>query len=119
MTRQVGAALEHLRRRRPIRPFAFHRDGLRAGPGKPFPANADAIADRFASGENIIETALARRNDDRARLIAAVPGDDLARDGLLPKNIEKIGQRPAVERVEVGQLQAAERVLESESRRPA
>ena len=80
-------------------------------------ANADAIPDCLATFEDIIEAALARRDDDRARLIAAVPSDDLARDGLLPKKIKKVGQRPAVERIKVSQLYAAERVIEGEGRR--
>ena len=117
MAWQVGPALEHLRRRGPIRPLAFHRDRLRARPGEAFPANADAIPDCLATFEDIIEAALASRDDDRARLIAAVPSDDLARYGLFPKKIKKVGQRPAVERIKVSQLHAAERVIEGKSRR--
>jgi hypothetical protein len=87
---QVGSALEHLQRRRPIRPFAFHRHCLRAGPGEAFPANADAILDRSAVTEDIIEAALVCRDNDRARRKAPLPSDDSARYGLLPKKIEKV-----------------------------
>jgi hypothetical protein len=117
MAGQVGPALEHLQRRRPIRPLALHRDSLRAGPGEALPANSDAIPERFAILEDIIEAALACRDDDCARLIAAVPSDDLTRDGLFPEKIKKIGQRPAVERIKVSQLDARERVIEGKSRR--
>src|SRR5664279_3290910 len=72
MARQIGAPLAHLRRRRPIRPFTFHADSLRTGPGKPFPANPHAILNRFLAGKNIIKAAFVRRNDDRTRRIAAM-----------------------------------------------
>ena len=94
MAWQVGPALEHLRRRRPIRPLAFHGYCLRPGPGKTLPANADAIPDRFARPEDIIEAALTCRDDDRAPRIAAVPSDDLARYGLFPKRLRKSASGP-------------------------
>src|SRR3984893_16461903 len=49
--------------------------------------------------------------------MAAVPSDDLARYGLFPEKIKKVGQRPAVERIKVSQLHAAKRVIEGKGRR--
>jgi hypothetical protein len=99
MARQVGAALEHLRRRRPIRPFAFHRDRFRAGPGKAVPADTDAVLDRLLTGQDIIQAPLGCRDNNCPRLVAAVPSNNPARDRLLAEDIEKIGERPAVERI--------------------
>jgi hypothetical protein len=45
-----------------------------------------------------------------------VPKHDLAWYRLLPEKIEKIGQRTSGERIEVRQLDIAERVFESTSR---
>src|SRR5262245_13864743 len=107
MSRQIGPALQHLARRRPIRPFAFHRHGLCTGPGKSLAANPDAIFDRSPAPQNIVETSFTRRDNDRARLLAAVPGNDLARNGLRAKYIEKVGERPAIERIKGRVLEEA------------
>src|SRR3974390_3793999 len=45
--RQIGLALNHLRRREPVRPFLHARDALRARPGEAFPTDANAVAQRL------------------------------------------------------------------------
>jgi hypothetical protein len=74
--------------------------------------------DCFPAAKDIIEAALNRRDNDCARRIAAFPWDDLARYGLLPENIEKVSNRPAVNGVKIGQLEGAKRIVKGESRRP-
>src|SRR6185503_18851879 len=46
--RQVGTALQHLRRRRPVRPFLLGGDFLLAGPGEARLADPNAVAQRHA-----------------------------------------------------------------------
>src|SRR3954449_4116058 len=70
--RQVGAAAQHFPRRRPARPGAFLRDDLGARPFEAAAADADAVADRRAVTEHVIEAALAGRDDDRAGLLIGV-----------------------------------------------
>ena len=53
--RQVGLALEHLRRRDPIRPLGLARDCLHAGPSEAFAAHADAVANRLVAAEHVVE----------------------------------------------------------------
>src|SRR5918993_5716369 len=79
VAREVRPALQHLGRRRPVRPLGLARDGLRPGPLEPRAADPDAVADRAAVAEHVVEPALGGRDHDRARRIAA-EGDDLARD---------------------------------------
>src|SRR5271156_2944895 len=40
VTREVRAALQHLRRRRPVRPFSLVADARDAGPGETWPPDA-------------------------------------------------------------------------------
>ena len=97
--RQVGTAPQHLRRRAPIRPFALHRHGLGARPGEALAPDADAVLDRLAAPEHVVEPPLRGRDHDRARRLPAVPRHDLARDRLLAEDVEEVGKRPARERV--------------------
>src|SRR5439155_14790259 len=53
--RQIGLALDHLGRRMPIRPLGLAGDLLHAGPGEAVAADADAVADRTAVAEHVIE----------------------------------------------------------------
>src|SRR5215831_1841214 len=77
-TRQVGLAVDHFRRRRPVRPLGLALDQLDAGPGEAFTADADAVAHRLAAGHHEIEERVPGIDDDGAgRLIGAVV-DDLA-----------------------------------------
>jgi hypothetical protein len=52
---QIRLAIDHLRRRVPVRPFRHPADSLGTGPGKSFAADADAVAERFAATERQIE----------------------------------------------------------------
>jgi len=110
MSWQVGATLEHLRRRRPVRPFALAANGLGPGPGEALASHADAIFDRLLVAEHIIEPALLGRDDDRSLLeFRMIPDHDLARDRLLAKHIEKIRERSAIERIFQRQRRRRER----------
>src|SRR5262249_15143378 len=71
VARQVGAARQHFRRRRPVRPFALRRNLLDAGPGEARAADADAVAYRTTVLLHQIKVAVRRIDDDRARLFAA------------------------------------------------
>jgi hypothetical protein len=75
--RQVGAALQHLRRRRPIRPFLLGCDLFLAGPGEAGLADADAVADGGAVVLHEEQEALRRIDDDGAGRFGAVIADDL------------------------------------------
>ena len=80
--RQIGLARDHLRRRMPVRPLRLARDGLHAGPGEAFTADADPIADRAAATEHVIEHGMAGIDDDRARRLACVEIDGRAAQSL-------------------------------------
>ena len=64
--RQIGLALDHLGRRMPIRPLGLAGDLLHAGPGEAVAADADAVADRAATAEHVIEVGVRRIDDQRA-----------------------------------------------------
>ena len=76
--RQIGLTVDHLRRRMPIRPLGLAADLLHARPGEAITADADAIADRTAAAENIIEVGMGRIDDDGARRLLGREGDFLA-----------------------------------------
>src|SRR6266849_8257238 len=63
---QIGLALDHFRRRRPVRPFLLAGDAQQALPLKAVAANADAIADVASVGLHDIQKSLGRMNDDGA-----------------------------------------------------
>src|SRR5580693_825859 len=65
--RQIGLALNHFRRRTPIRPFLLARYLLQAGPGEALAADADAIAKRPVVGLNQVKEAAFGVDNDRAR----------------------------------------------------
>jgi hypothetical protein len=58
VTRQVGATLNHLARRRPVGPFALAGDMFDAGPFEARPPDADPISDRLLVRKNKTETSL-------------------------------------------------------------
>src|SRR5216684_2393143 len=64
--RQIRLAGDHLRRRRPVRPFGFAGDVEEPLPLKSFAADANAIAYRSAVALDQIEVTLRRRDDDGA-----------------------------------------------------
>ena len=76
--RQVRLARDHFRRRIPIRPFGLARDLFHARPGKALAADADAVADRLAVAEHVIEKRVRCIDDDGAGHLVARIGDDLA-----------------------------------------
>src|SRR5690606_15786445 len=78
--RQVGNALAHGGGRRPAWPLGRAGDPVLAGPAEAVTADADAILDRLPVGQHVVEPALRRFDDDRARLVVAGIGDDLALD---------------------------------------
>ena len=55
LPRQIRLALDHFRRREPIRPFLHLGNALGAGPGEALAADAHAVADRLAAAEHQIE----------------------------------------------------------------
>ena len=61
--RQIGLALDHLRRRTPIGPFLLARDLLQAAPLETVAADADAVAHGAAVRHDEIEIALRREHD--------------------------------------------------------
>src|SRR6202022_732904 len=54
VARQIGAARQHLRRRRPARPFLFGGDAMDATPAKTVTADTDAVTQRLAVGKDEI-----------------------------------------------------------------
>ena len=66
MARQIRLALDHLRRRKPVRPFLHLGDALGARPGEALAADADAVAHRLAAAEHQIEIGVRRIDDDGA-----------------------------------------------------
>src|SRR6202158_1749423 len=77
-TRQVRLARDHLRRRVPIRSFRLAADGLNAGPGEAFAADADAVPNGAALAKHVIESSVAGIDNDRARRLAGVDGNNAA-----------------------------------------
>src|SRR5271157_1417979 len=65
--RQVGLALDHLRRRAPVRPFLLAGNLLQARPLEAVAADADAVAQRAVVRLHEVEEALAGVDDDRPR----------------------------------------------------
>src|SRR5262249_47874130 len=61
----------HFGRRSPIRPFGLAFDCLDARPGETLAADADAVADRLAATENVVEVRVSCIDDDRARRLVA------------------------------------------------
>src|ERR1700722_6853896 len=80
--RQVGLARDHFRGRRPIRPLGLARHRLGARPGEAVAADADAIAERLAVAEHVVEVGVRRIDDHRARGLAARIVDDLAAEAV-------------------------------------
>src|SRR5829696_8126837 len=95
MSWQIGAALQHLRRRSPIRPFPFHAYSLGARPGEALPTYPNAILDRLSVSEDVVEAALTGRDDHCARTKSLAPRHNLARDSLHAEDIEKVGKTTA------------------------
>src|SRR5262249_22082756 len=77
VARQIGTALEHFGRRRPIRPFTLAGDVVNARPGEAGPADADAVTDRGAVILDQIKKTLVGIDDDGAGTFPAVVVDDL------------------------------------------
>ena len=76
--RQIGLAVDHLRRRSPVRPLGLALDAFGARPGEAFAADADAVAQRLAVAEHVIEERVRRIDDDGAGRLAGAVVDDLA-----------------------------------------
>src|SRR5438105_4555240 len=76
--RQIRLTRDHFRRRIPVRPFCLPADGLHAGPGEAFAANADAITNGPALAEHVIERGVAGVDDDSAGRFAGVKGNERA-----------------------------------------
>src|SRR5262245_50678353 len=64
--RQIRLAIDHLRRRMPVRPFRHPAHSLGTSPSKTFAADADAVAKRLAAAEHQIEVCIWRIDDDRS-----------------------------------------------------
>ena len=86
--REIGLALQHIRRRQPIRPFRLALYGLDARPGKAVAADADAVADRLTATEHKIKIGVRGIDDDGAGrfrgrvidLLAVQTGRNVGRD---------------------------------------
>src|SRR3984957_6247856 len=65
--RQIGLALDHFRRRTPIRPFLLARYLLQAGPSEALAADADAVAKRPVVALNQVKEPAFCVDNDRAR----------------------------------------------------
>src|SRR5262249_29370104 len=74
---QVRLARDHLRRRRPVRPFLLACNFEQPLPLKSDAADADAVADGAAIGLHDVEKPLGGVDDDRARSLAGAIKDDL------------------------------------------
>src|SRR6201987_1252966 len=66
LARQIRLALDHLWWRGPVLPFRLLGYGRSARPGEAVAADADAVADRLAAREHIVEIGVGRIDDDRA-----------------------------------------------------
>jgi hypothetical protein len=82
--RQIGLALDHLRRRRPVRPLLLVGDVHQPLPLKTVAADADAVADRATARLHQIEMPFGGRDDEGAGRFGGTEVDDL----LLPLRIE-------------------------------
>ena len=69
--RQIGLALDHFRRRMPVRPLGHFRDAFRARPGEAFAADADAVAHRLPVAEHEIEIRVGGIDHERAGRLGA------------------------------------------------
>src|SRR6202007_2867940 len=58
--RQIGLAIDHLRRRMPIRPLGLAGDLLHAGPGETVAADAHPVADSATIAEHVIKIGVRR-----------------------------------------------------------
>src|SRR4029078_1606905 len=73
--RQIRLARKHFSRRITIRPFGLALNRLHSGPGETLATDANAVADRLAATEHIIEIRVRRIDDDGAgRFATAVAG---------------------------------------------
>src|SRR3954467_14541761 len=75
VTRQVRPARQHLRRRRPVRPFLLGGDPVHAAPAEAVAADTDAVAQGLTVLEHQIEPALRGVHHDRAGGVIAVVHD--------------------------------------------
>src|ERR1700688_1778816 len=75
--RQVRLARDHFLRRIPARALGFALHLLDARPGEAFAADADAVADRLAIAEHVIEEGVWGIDDDGAGRLNAGVGHDL------------------------------------------
>src|SRR3984957_3947795 len=75
--RQIGLALDHLGRRRPVRPFRLARNAQQSLPLESVAADADAVAQRAVVTLDQIEMALRGRDDDGARRLGGAVIDRL------------------------------------------
>src|SRR6185437_1012548 len=58
--RQVRLACDHLARRIPVRPLGLARDVLHARPGEALAADPNAVAERLAAAEHVVEIRVRR-----------------------------------------------------------
>src|SRR5579883_52633 len=75
--RQVRLALDHFRRRAPVRPFLLAADLLQSRPLESVAADADPVADRAVFPLDEIKETLGGDDDDRARRLVGPIENDL------------------------------------------
>ncbi|BAR54742.1 hypothetical protein NK6_1558 [Bradyrhizobium diazoefficiens] len=76
--RQIGLALDHLGRRMPIRPLGLAGDLLHPGPGEAVAADADAVTNRAAIAEDVVQIGVRGIDDDRSGRLLGRERDLLA-----------------------------------------
>src|SRR3984893_9529977 len=114
--RQVRRALDHLGRRRPVRPLRLALDRLHAGPGETFTADSDSIPDGLPAGKNEIEIRITGIDDDRARRLVAAEINHPALQvgaGLIPV----VGRWPITEQRLTEEVERISGSLRHEGRR--
>src|SRR5262245_13380443 len=75
---QIRLSSKHFRRRIPVRPFGLALNRPHSGPGEAFATDADAVTDRLAATEHVVEISVRRIDNDGTRCLAAAVADDLA-----------------------------------------
>src|SRR6185436_5340999 len=102
MARQIRPPPQHLRRRRPARPFLLRGDAVGSAPAEAVAADADAVAQRLTVGEHQIEPALGGVDVNRTRGVIAVKVNGRALDRAGPAIAAALEIGAATEDIEKG-----------------
>ena len=95
-----GRRAQHLRRRRPARPFLLGGDAVGAAPAEAVAADADAVAQRLAVAEHEIEPSFGGVDVDGAgRVIAGEHSRSARGSGSIRRTPRKFGPPPMISRM--------------------